>query len=71
MRLKEFGVRVGPDAVKKALGLMLQCIATGKGADRPDLLGGVEELIDLVGYRRINHLDKSCCQRSNWRGNTG
>ena len=44
--------------MKKALEVMLQCIATGKAGDRPDLLVSMDELTDLVGYRRINQLEQ-------------
>ena len=43
--------------MKKVLEVMLQCIATGEAADRPDLLLSMEDLTDLVGYRRINTLE--------------
>jgi hypothetical protein len=36
-----------------SLEVMLRCIATGEAEDRPDLLISMEELTDLVDYRRI------------------
>jgi 2-methylisocitrate lyase-like PEP mutase family enzyme len=67
-RLKELGVaRVACPrmmsgsalmGMKKALQVMLNCIETGEAADRPDLLIDMEELTDLVGYRRINQLEQ-------------
>ncbi|MCX7361238.1 MAG: isocitrate lyase/PEP mutase family protein [Alphaproteobacteria bacterium] len=45
--------------MKKALEVMLDCMATGKTADRPDLLVGIEEITQLVGYERINKLEQA------------
>lgn len=68
-RLKEIGVaRVSCPrmmsasalmGMKQALQVMLQCMATGEAVDRPDLLISMEELTDLVGYRRINNLEQA------------
>jgi 2-methylisocitrate lyase-like PEP mutase family enzyme len=44
--------------MKKALEVMKQCIDTGEAADRPDLLISMEELTDLVGYRRISKMEQ-------------
>jgi 2-methylisocitrate lyase-like PEP mutase family enzyme len=67
-RLKELGVaRVACPrmmsgsalmGMKKALQVMLNCIETGEAEDRPDLLISMEEITDLVGYRRINQLEQ-------------
>ena len=45
--------------MKKALEVMLNCMATGEMADRPDLLVGIEDITQLVGYERINKLEQS------------
>jgi hypothetical protein len=42
--------------LKKALEVMLESMATGKVADRPDLLVGIEDITRLVGYERISKL---------------
>ena len=67
-RLKELGVARASmprmmsgsalSGMKKALEVMLHCIETGETADRPDLLMGMEELTELVGYARINKLEQ-------------
>jgi len=49
--------------MRKALEVMMQCIATGEAADRPDLLISMEELTDLVGYRRISKLEQELLSR--------
>lgn len=66
-RLEQLGVarvsiaRMLPAAalggMKKALELMLDSIATGNVHDRPDLLAGIEEITDLMGYERIAELE--------------
>ena len=45
--------------MRKALEVMLDCMATGKTADRPDLLVGIEDITQLVGYERINKLEQA------------
>lgn len=67
-RLKELGVarasmpRMMSGAalmgMKKALEVMLNCMATGEIADRPDLLVGMDDITQLVGYARINKLEQ-------------
>lgn len=67
-RLKELGVARASmprmmsasalSGMKKALEVMLHCMETGETADRPDLLMGMEELTELVGYARINKLEQ-------------
>jgi len=44
--------------MKKALAVMLNCMETGEIADRPDLLVGMEDITQLVGYARINQLEQ-------------
>ncbi|MBI3068810.1 MAG: isocitrate lyase/PEP mutase family protein [Betaproteobacteria bacterium] len=66
-RLEQLGVarvsiaRMLPAAalggMKKALELMLDSIASGNVHDRPDLLAGIEEITDLMGYERIAELE--------------
>ncbi|MBI4191777.1 MAG: isocitrate lyase/PEP mutase family protein [Betaproteobacteria bacterium] len=66
-RLAEIGVarvsmaRMLPAAailgMKKALELMHDSVQTGKIHDRPDLLAGIEEITDLMGYEFINGLE--------------
>jgi 2-methylisocitrate lyase-like PEP mutase family enzyme len=66
-RLAELGVarvtlaRMLPGAalmgMHKALELLLDSIATGKVHDRPDLVYGIEQITDLMGYARIAELE--------------
>jgi 2-methylisocitrate lyase-like PEP mutase family enzyme len=66
-RLKELGVaRVSCPRVvsagalagmRNALAALQQCIQTGELVDRPDLVVGMEEIADLVGYARITQLE--------------
>ena len=68
-RLKEIGVaRVGTprllsaaalSGMTKALAQLRECMATGEAADRPDLLVGMEEITQLVGYERIARLEQA------------
>lgn len=44
--------------MKKALEVMRTCMETGEIADRPDLLVGMEDITQLVGYARINQLEQ-------------
>ena len=44
--------------MKKALEVMLKCMETSEIADRPDLLVGMEDITQLVGYARINKLEQ-------------
>ncbi len=67
-RLKEMGVarvslpRLLPAAalsgMMKALTVMKECIETGASADRPDLLVGIEQITELMGYEHIAALEK-------------
>ena len=45
--------------MRKALEVMQHCIATGEAADRPDLLVGIEDITDLMGYARIAELEQA------------
>ena len=66
-RLAELGVarvslaRMLPAAailgMRKALELMQDSVDTGRVHDRPDLLAGIEEITDLMGYETINRLE--------------
>ncbi len=68
-RLHELGVkrvslaRMLPAAaimgMRKALDVMREVIATGDMADRPDLLVGIEEIMELMGYDKIDALEKA------------
>jgi 2-methylisocitrate lyase-like PEP mutase family enzyme len=44
--------------MKKVLEVMQGCIESGEIADRPDLQFGIEEITDLVGYARVDALEK-------------
>ncbi len=44
--------------MKNALALMKQSIETGEVYDRPDMLVGIEDVTSLMGYARINQLEK-------------
>ncbi len=67
-RLKEIGVkrislpRMLPAAaihgMRQALGVMQEVIATGEPADRPDLLVGIEDIMQLMGYEQMRALEK-------------
>jgi len=66
-RLAELGIRrvslarMLPAAalmgMKKALEIMRESMTTGEVHDRPDLLVGIEEITDLMGYALINRLE--------------
>ena len=43
--------------MKRALEIMRESINTGEVHDRPDLLVGIEEITDLMGYALINQLE--------------
>jgi 2-methylisocitrate lyase-like PEP mutase family enzyme len=68
-RLKELGVaRVSCPrmltaaaimGMRKALEAMQQSIASGEAVDRPDLLVGIEEITDLMGYAHIAELEQA------------
>jgi 2-methylisocitrate lyase-like PEP mutase family enzyme len=45
--------------MKKALEQMRRCIETGEAADRPDLVVGIEEITELMGYSRIAELEQA------------
>lgn len=67
-RLKEIGVkrislpRMRPAAaihgMRQALGVMQEVIATGEPVDRPDLLVGIEDIMQLMGYEQMRALEK-------------
>jgi 2-methylisocitrate lyase-like PEP mutase family enzyme len=66
-RLKALGVarvsvpRLLPAAalsgMRKALEAMRECIAKGELVDRPDLLVGMEDITELMGYARVSALE--------------
>ena len=66
-RLAELGVRRASFArmlpaaalmgMKKAIEVMQESLRTGEVHDRPDLLVGIEEITDLMGYALINQLE--------------
>ncbi|AKQ58853.1 isocitrate lyase/PEP mutase family protein [Bordetella hinzii] len=67
-RLKEIGVkrislpRMLPAAaihgMRQALGVMQEVIATGEPVDRPDLLVGIEDIMQIMGYEQMRALEK-------------
>ncbi|MBB5214912.1 isocitrate lyase/PEP mutase family protein [Parapusillimonas granuli] len=67
-RLRELGVkrislpRMLPAAaihgMRQALGVMQEVIATGRPADRPDLLVGIEDIMQLMDYDNMRALEK-------------
>ncbi len=67
-RLKEIGVkrislpRMLPAAaihgMRQALGVMQEVIATGEPVDRPDLLVGIEDIMQLMGYEQMRALER-------------
>lgn len=67
-RLKEIGVkrislpRMLPAAaiygMRQALQVMQGVIASGEPADRPDLLVGIEDIMELMGYEQMRALEK-------------
>lgn len=67
-RLKEIGVkrislpRMLPAAaihgMRQALAVMQDVIATGVPADRPDLLAGIDDIMELMGYESMRALEK-------------
>ncbi|MBN9428246.1 MAG: isocitrate lyase/PEP mutase family protein [Burkholderiales bacterium] len=66
-RLKELGVArvscprlvsaAALSGMRKALAAMQRCIQTGELEDRPDLLDGMQEIAELVGYARVSALE--------------
>ena len=68
-RLKELGVArvscprmltaAALSGMRKALELMKQSMETGEACDRPDLLVGIEDITDLMGYARIAELEQA------------
>ena len=68
-RLKELGVaRVSAprmltaaalSGMRKALEVMRTSMETGEAYDRPDLLVGIEDITDLMGYPRIAELEQA------------
>ena len=66
-RLAELGIRrvslarMLPAAalmgMKRALEIMRESVETGEAHDRPDLLVGIEEITELMGYALINRLE--------------
>lgn len=67
-RLKEIGVkrislpRMLPAAaihgMRQALQVMQGAITTGEPADRPDLLVGIEDIMELMGYEQMRAMEK-------------
>lgn len=67
-RLKEIGVkrislpRMLPAAaiygMRQALQVMQGVITTGEPADRPDLLVGIEDIMELMGYEQMRAMEK-------------
>ncbi len=67
-RLKELGVRrislprmlpaAAIHGMQQALGVMREVIDTGKPADRPDLLVGIEDIMKLMDYENMRALEK-------------
>lgn len=67
-RLKEIGVkrislpRMLPAAaihgMRQALQVMQGVIATGEPVDRPDLLAGIEDIMQLMGYEQMRAMEK-------------
>jgi 2-methylisocitrate lyase-like PEP mutase family enzyme len=67
-RLKQLGVRrislprMLPAAaifgMRQALQVMQQVIATGEPVNRPDLLVGIEDIMELMGYEEMRALEK-------------
>jgi 2-methylisocitrate lyase-like PEP mutase family enzyme len=43
--------------MKKAIEVFMESVRTGEVHDRPDLLVGIEEITDLMGYALINQLE--------------
>jgi 2-methylisocitrate lyase-like PEP mutase family enzyme len=68
-RLKELGVArvscprmltgAAISGMRKALEAMRECIASGDATDRPDLVAGMEEITDLMGYAHIAELEQA------------
>ncbi|MCJ9709738.1 carboxyvinyl-carboxyphosphonate phosphorylmutase, partial [Bordetella hinzii] len=44
--------------MRQALGVMQEVIATGEPVDRPDLLVGIEDIMQLMGYEQMRALEK-------------
>lgn len=49
-------------AMQQALALMQQVIATGQPIDRPDLLAGIEDIMELMGYEDMRALEARLTQ---------
>jgi 2-methylisocitrate lyase-like PEP mutase family enzyme len=43
--------------MRKALETVKECIASGELVDRPDLLAGMEDITELMGYARVSALE--------------
>lgn len=66
-RLKELGVKrvslprmlpaAAMQAMKQALSLMKQSMESGETMDRPDLLFGIDDIMELMDYRTIRDLE--------------
>jgi 2-methylisocitrate lyase-like PEP mutase family enzyme len=66
-RLKALGVRrislprmlpaASIRAMQQALALMRQVVETGEPIDRPDLLAGIEDIMQLMGYEQMRALE--------------
>lgn len=67
-RLKKIGVKrislprmlpaAAIHAMQQALQTMQQVIATGEPVDRPDLLVGIEDIMQLMGYQHMRDMEK-------------
>jgi hypothetical protein len=44
-------------AMQLSLSLMRQVIETGEPIDRPDLLAGIEDIMQLMGYEQMRALE--------------
>jgi hypothetical protein len=38
---------------------MRECIASGEATDRPDLVAGIEDITELMGYAHIAELEQA------------
>jgi hypothetical protein len=41
------------EAVKECTRLAIRMLATGEAVDHPNILDGMDEIAELVGYRRV------------------
>ncbi len=56
--------------MKKALEVMRHCIETGEIADRPDLLVGIEDITELVGYGASTSSSSGFCWKTSSSAST-